>query len=83
MNLETTILIYWLILLGVSYAIAKKYYYLNNTIIYSKQLENWTISLFYFLKFIGIGIVCSWIFLQLIHIVFKDILMFISEILNP
>jgi|GEM_PF-5189109 len=81
--METKIFLFWLILFGVSFAITKIDYQFDTRIIYFKNFRSQTLSAFYFVKIMGVSMISAWLFLQLIHLIFKDHFMFFSEILNP
>lgn len=57
MNLETKLFIYWLIVLVISYVIARLDYILSGINLYFKYYDSWTTGLHYVIRYLGIFVI--------------------------
>lgn len=71
MNLELKIFIYWLILLSISYIIAKLDWMLNCPNIYFKYYDSFTNGLFMTIKYLGLFGIIVWLFAQFTNYFWK------------
>lgn len=65
MNLETKLFGFWLILLVLSYVIAKLDYIFSGTHMYFKYYDSWTSALHYTIRYLGIFAIVVIAFVQL------------------